>query len=444
MSAHPLLSIRDLQVSFRTDGKEHVALKGVSLDIAAGETLALVGESGSGKSVTAMSVLRLLPQPPAMFTGGRIRYHDGQKEIDLLQAGEPELRDIRGGRISIIFQEPMTSLNPVMTCGEQVAEAIRQRTRIGRKQARAQVVELFRKVRLPDPEAMYDRHPHQLSGGQKQRVMIAMAIQAGPDLLIADEPTTALDVTVQRTILELLRDIQRETGMAILFITHDLGLVNEMADRVAVMYQGSIVETGPVEQVLTRPVHSYTKALLACRPSAHVRGERLPSVAEIMSGEARASVPEVSVMRAREFTHPVIEVRDLRVWFPLKVDLLGRAHDHARAVDGVSFEVRSGETVGLVGESGCGKTTLGRSLLGLQPITSGTLRIMGRDAAAWDGKAWRAIRRDVQVVFRTPTLPSTRGSPSEKPSGSPWRCMGFWSMAGNGGTRWWNCSKRWT
>lgn len=399
----PLLSIRDLKVSFHTDGKEQVALHGVDLDIFPGETLALVGESGSGKSVTAMSILRLLPQPPARYDSGRIILHDGEQELDLLSSEKDELRHIRGRRISMIFQEPMTSLDPVMTCGDQVAEAIRNGSGIGRKQAREKVIDLFRKVNLPDPEAMYDRYPHQLSGGQKQRVMIAMAIQAGPALLIADEPTTALDVTVQQTILELLREIQRSTGMAILFITHDLGLVRALADRVAVMYKGDIVETGTVEKVMQQPANPYTKALLACRPSAHAKGQRLPSVANIMAGASMPPMhePAISVIPARDDGN-IISVEDLRVWFSTRTNFWGKALARTKAVDGVSFAIRRGETLGLVGESGCGKTTLGRALLGLIPASSGKIEILGKDVANWSERAWRNLRKDVQVVFQDP------------------------------------------
>ena len=406
INLNPLLSIQNLKVSFHTDGKDNVALDGVSLDLHRGETLALVGESGSGKSVTAMSILRLLPIPPSRYDGGSIIFHDGNDAmIDLLKADEREMRNLRGNRISMIFQEPMTSLNPVMTCGDQVAEAIIRRQGLGRKEARKRVIDLFLKVKLPEPAAMLDRYPHQLSGGQKQRVMIAMAIHADPQILIADEPTTALDVTVQRTILELLRDIQQESGMTILFITHDLGVVSEVADRVAVMYRGNIVETGSVDQVLKTPVHPYTKALLSCRPVAHARGERLPSVLEIMSGQQKEPIANKKAPMERPVStgaEPVVKVVDLSVWFPQQVGFLGKARSYTRAVDGVSLAVMPGETLGLVGESGCGKTTLGRALLGLIPMTSGKVIMRGQDVDGWDGSAWRALRRDVQVVFQDP------------------------------------------
>jgi peptide/nickel transport system ATP-binding protein len=385
------------------------ALHHVSLEVNRGETLALVGESGSGKSITSLSILRLVPEPPAMYAGGSILFSlDGLSVQDLLTVDETAMRCIRGNRISMIFQEPMSSLNPVTTCGKQVSEAIRLHRKTGSSEARKEAIALFRKVELPEPEGVYDRYPHELSGGQKQRVMIAMAMSCSPDLLIADEPTTALDVTVQQTVIRLLRNLQRETGMSVIFITHDLGLVAEVADRVAVMYKGSIVETGPTRQVLGAPVHAYTKALLACRPILHTRGERLPVVSDFMVQEDRPNGShqddkgKPDTISLGDAKTPVVEVADLKVWFPGRQNLLGRPLTHHKAVDGVSMKVMPGETVGLVGESGCGKTTLGRAILGLVAATSGKILLGGRDSSGFDRKAWRSIRKDVQVVFQDP------------------------------------------
>lgn len=283
MSSPPLLSIRGLDVRFGTGSETFQAVRELSLEVNRGEIFAVVGESGSGKSVTALSILRLLPTPPARYAAGEIIYQDGVSgPADLLQMPAKELRQIRGNRISMIFQEPMSSLNPLVTCGRQVTETLELHKGYSSKQARTLTQELFEKVQLPDPSGMLDRYPHELSGGQKQRVMIAMAMSCGPSLLIADEPTTALDVTVQKNILQLIRALRDEQGMAVIFITHDLGLVAEFADRVAVMYRGSLVETGSVREVLAAPSHPYTKALLACRPLLHQPGERLPQVSDFL------------------------------------------------------------------------------------------------------------------------------------------------------------------
>jgi peptide/nickel transport system ATP-binding protein len=382
------------------------ALKSVSFDLKKGDVLALVGESGSGKSVTALSILRLLESPAARVESGRILFSpDGVSQTDLLRLSEREMDGIRGRGISMIFQEPMTSLNPVMTCGRQVSEAILAKGGLGKREAKERTLTLFERVRLPDPASLYDRYPHQLSGGQKQRVMIAMAMSGGPSLLIADEPTTALDVTVQKSILSLIETLRREEGMGVIFITHDLGVVAEAADRVAVMYKGSIVEQGPVGQVLANPSHDYTRALLACRPGLHPRKSRLPVVSDFMGGnpmqnegrkerkETDLLLPVIEPDRGKK----LIQVRGLSVSYPGRKGSRG-----VRAVDGVDFEVHEGETLGIVGESGCGKTTLGRAILGLVKPDAGEVLLRGRDLARMGRKEWMPHRKELQIVFQDP------------------------------------------
>jgi peptide/nickel transport system ATP-binding protein len=404
---HTLLEIDGLDLQFDTAAGPVSALRNVSLKIRSGELVALVGESGSGKSVTAMSVMGLLPAKIARITAGSILLHekDGISH-ELTGCSEEKLASLRGRRMSMIFQEPMTSLNPLMTCGEQVAEGLRKHLRLGQAEAMEQVKALFERVRLPDPIGMMHRYPHQLSGGQKQRVMIAMAMGCQPDLLIADEPTTALDVTVQRTILELIRDLQQESGMSVLFITHDLGVVSDIADRVAVMYRGEIVESGRSEDVLTMPQHPYTRALLACRPSLHAPGTRLPVVADIMNGleamdqAAPAKIPsfsEITQSQDPEQDDIFLSIRHLKVRYPGR-SVAGSVH----AIDGVDLNIMKGEFLGLVGESGCGKTTLGRTILGLVNAAEGQILHKGRDLLRFRAKEWRSIRRNFQIIFQDP------------------------------------------
>ncbi len=402
----PLLSIKDLGIHFLKDGMESIAVDGLNMILDRGEILALVGESGSGKSVTALSILGLLPTPPARYSSGEILFSaNGTDQTDLMKVDKSELMKIRGGRISMIFQEPMTSLNPVISCGRQVAEAIRNQEKIRRTEAKSKTIELFRKVELPDPHSIYNRFPHQLSGGQKQRVMIAMAMSGNPKLLIADEPTTALDASVQKTILDLIRKLQREHGMGVLFITHDLAVVSEFADKVAVMYHGKIVESGKVTEVFQNPYNSYTKALLACRPSIQWKGKRLPVIADFMDKEPedllRAATPHQRKNKPPDF-HPLVEVNELKVWFPKRSSLPGKSGGYQKAVDGVSFHIHAGETVGIVGESGCGKTTLGRTLLGLLTPTAGSISFAGQATSTINRKAWRELRSQLQVVFQDP------------------------------------------
>lgn len=397
----PLLEINRLGISFRTEQGESRALKEVSLSVQRSRITAVVGESGSGKSVTALAILRLLPHN-ASFTSGNISFHDQGQVQNLMDLPPEYMRRLRGNRISMIFQEPMTSLNPLARCGKQVAESLRVHQGLGRKEALVRALELFRKVRLPDPEGMLKRYPHQLSGGQKQRVMIAMAISCGPALLIADEPTTALDVTVQKTILELIRELVSDSGMGVMFITHDLGLVSGFADEVAVMYKGEIVEKGPVRQVLDAPAHPYTRALLACRPIAHPKGARLPTVADIIEANSPTTPAESPLIRMPHQGEVLVKVKNLCVWYPGQKGHFGGNREFVKAVDDVSFEIFRGETLGLVGESGCGKTTLGRALLRLVNPGSGSIEFGGRDLAQWRDAELRPLRKDMQIIFQDP------------------------------------------
>jgi peptide/nickel transport system ATP-binding protein len=389
-----LLSIRNLTVSFPGT----IAVNDISLDIGASEIVGIVGESGSGKSVTALSIMRLI-RP----TAGRLLY----SSVNLSDLSEQQMRAWRGNEIAMIFQEPMTSLNPLHTCGAQVMEAIRLHKKVSAAEARKQTLALFRQVKLPDPESLLHRYPHQLSGGQKQRVMIAMAISCQPRLLIADEPTTALDVTVQKAILELLKELQQQTGMSVVFITHDLGVIAEIADRVAVMYKGRIVEQGTVHQLFTQPQHPYTKGLLACRPPLDKRLYRLPVISDFMGD---AFVPDLEIPAAEIVARQqklaaaplLLEVNDLHTWFPARHNLLGKTLSWTKAVNGVSFNVREGETMGLVGESGCGKTTLGRTLLRLVEPTSGSILYKGKDISSLTASAMRDLRKDIQIIFQDP------------------------------------------
>ncbi|MFQ5897652.1 MAG: ABC transporter ATP-binding protein [Candidatus Methylomirabilia bacterium] len=372
MSWGPLLAVRDLSVSFDTPGGEIRALRGVSFEIDRGEMVALVGESGSGKTVTALSVVQLLPYPIARHPSGSVRFQ-GQ---ELLGASEAALRRVRGNRITMIFQEPMTSLNPLHTIEKQINELLFVHKALGRAAARARTLELLRLVGLPEAEQRLGAYPHQLSGGQRQRVMIAMALANEPDLLIADEPTTAIDVTVQAQILKLLKDLQAKFGMALLLITHDLAVVRKMADRVCVMTQGEIVEAGAVAGIYERPRHPYTRRLLAAEPQ----------------GRPHAAAADAPV---------ILGSQNVKVWFPIKAGVLRRTVDHVKAVDGVTVTVREGRTLGVVGESGSGKTTLGLALLRLQK-SEGTIHFRGREIQGLRSKALRPLRREMQIVFQDP------------------------------------------
>jgi peptide/nickel transport system ATP-binding protein len=406
----PLLSIHNLTIAFQTEDGLAPGVQEINLEVRRGEIVALVGESGSGKSITSLSILRLLPSPPAKFLSGQVLFtgRDG-RPLDLLLQTPQQMQPIRGNEIAMIFQEPMTSLNPVFTCGDQVAEAIRAHRKTPASTAREEVIALFRKVKLPDPEGMLSRYPHQLSGGQKQRVMIAMAMSGRPSLLICDEPTTALDVTVQKTILQLIRELQQAEDMGVIFITHDLGVVAEIADRALVLYKGKIVEEGSVEELFRRPRHPYTKGLLNCRPALHRRGERLPVVSDYMEGLPKppsmvftnplsSSTPLVDVGDPQ----PLIQVEGLHVWYPSRKTLLGKVLQYTKAVDGVDFDIYPGETLGLVGESGCGKTTLGRALLRLVEPTGGRILFEGADLSGYKATELKKLRRHIQIIFQDP------------------------------------------
>lgn len=406
MSA-PVLSIRNLCVDFTSFSGNQRAVDNLNLELGKSEMLAIVGESGSGKSVTALSILRLLSGTNVRYPSGEIIFYDRDNEINLLTLPEAQLQQLRGQKIAIIFQEPMTALNPVFSCGDQVAEAIRRHLDLDEKMIREKVVELFRQVQLPNPEKIGSRFPHELSGGQKQRVMIAMAMSCNPSILICDEPTTALDVTVQKNILGLIKGLQLQHQMAVIFITHDLGVVAEIADRVAVLYRGKLLEEGSVQQVFKHPSHPYTKALLACRPVLHPKGKRLPVVSDFMDEhlvEKRWTSPDTSAITSGSVVseRSILEVDDLCVWYPVKKNFLGKPIEYMKAVDQVSFTVQEGETLGLVGESGCGKTTLGRSILGLNTITSGSIRFKGNDLTHATAKQRMPFRRDMQLIFQDP------------------------------------------
>jgi microcin C transport system ATP-binding protein len=372
ITAAPLLSVRDLSVAFGQGEHRTLAVDRISFDVRKGETVALVGESGSGKSVTALSVLKLLPYPAASHPSGAILFNGRE----LLSLSENQIRGVRGNDITIIFQEPMTSLNPLHTIERQIGEILLLHGGVTGQAARARTLELLDQVGISDPASRLASYPHQLSGGQRQRVMIAMALANEPDLLIADEPTTALDVTVQAQILKLLKDMQSRLGMAMLFITHDLGIVRKTADRVCIMKMGEIVEHGEVARIFSAPEHPYTRALLAAEPKV----------------EPAPLNPAAPMM---------MEVRDLKVWFPIKRGLLRKTVGHIKAVDGVSIELRKGETLGVVGESGSGKTTLGLAILRLT-VSQGPIVFMGHQLQGLKFKAMRPFRRDMQIVFQDP------------------------------------------
>lgn len=389
-----VLQVEHLRVEFVHDGEVNVAVKDVSFEVCRGRTLGIVGESGSGKSVSSLAVMGLLPKPPACRVTGSIRlFADGQQEaVEHIELGR---------HVSMIFQEPMTSLNPVHKCGEQVMEMLLAHEKVDKAEARRRVIELFEEVMLPRPEKIFDSYPHEISGGQKQRVMIAMALICHPDLLIADEPTTALDVTVQKAILELLRTLQNKYQIGIIFITHDLGVIVQIADDVAVMYKGEIVEQGTAEQVLYHPQHPYTRGLLACRPPLDSRPHRLPTVQDFLEGNVPQEVQTPAVKREISAT-PLLRVRDLEVTYALKKNLFGKVLQELKAVDGLSFDVFRGETVGLVGESGCGKSTLGRAILQLIERSAGTVEYDGVSLDKLSFSEQKALRRKMQIVFQDP------------------------------------------
>lgn len=421
MENRTLLEIKNLVTEFRTEEETVKAVNDVSFTLNKGETIGVVGESGSGKSVTALSVMRLIPNPPGRMVSGEMLFHSPNGVVDLAKTPEKTMKTFRGNEIAMIFQEPMTSLNPVYTCGDQVAEAIIVHQKVNKKEAKLRTIELFKKVQLPRPEAIFDTYPHQISGGQKQRVMIAMAMSCNPSILIADEPTTALDVTVQKTILELMNKLQLDYDMGIMFITHDLGVIAELADKVVVMYKGKVVEQGSVLEIFNNPQHPYTKGLLACRPPLNKRLKWLPTVADFMTidsegimHETNKSVEEVtnSLIVSKEETdkqheilyakEPVLQIKNLKTYFPISKGLFGKSTEFVKAVDDVTFDVYPGETLGLVGESGCGKTTLGRTILKLIDPTEGQIIFEGHDLTYLGAKEMREYRKKMQIIFQDP------------------------------------------
>ena len=422
MEKQPLLEVKNLVTQFKTDDEFIKAVNDISFTLHKGETIGIVGESGSGKSVTSLSIMQLIPNPPGKITGGEIIYHTkDNKTVDLVKTKNDEMRHYRGNEIAMIFQEPMTSLNPVITCGDQVMEVILLHQKVTKREAREKTIKLFEEVQLPNPELMLDRYPHQISGGQKQRVMIAMAMSCNPNILIADEPTTALDVTVQKTILELMKKLQQEHNMGILFITHDLGVIAELADTVVVMYKGKVVEQGPVLDIFSDPKHPYTKSLLACRPPLDKRLKRLPVVSDFMVRNENGDIVELdkkvsdavnSVIissEERKKNHvelyqrdKILELKNVKTWFPLEKTLFGKVLSYTKAVDDVSFDVYEGETLGLVGESGCGKTTLGRTILKLTEAIDGQIFYKRQELLRMKEVDFRAHRKDMQIIFQDP------------------------------------------
>lgn len=412
-----LLKVNNLCISFCRDSEWNEAVCGVDFEVFEGKTLGVVGESGSGKSVSNLAVMQLLDRRKSRIESDSIILEGN----DISRFTDDEMTDIRGKKIAMIFQEPMTSLNPVYKCGFQVMEAVlcqkskvkSRKTKDEIREAREMVLDLFNKVKLPNPEIVFEKYPHELSGGQKQRVMIAMALVSNPKVLIADEPTTALDVTVQKEILKLLKDLQRENGMGMIFITHDLGVVSDIADDVIVMNKGVIVERGTTSEILNNPQHPYTKGLIACRPPLTYRLERLPVVKEFLDGvwkDEHQIMNELLVTdEERNKYHkelyskePILKVERLMTWHPLRKGVFGKTYDYIKSVDDVSFDVFPGETLGLVGESGCGKTTLGRSILRLVEPTSGSVFFEGKDVAKMNAAELREYRKSTQIIFQDP------------------------------------------
>ena len=404
-----MLAVKNLHTYFYSDSKCTKAVKGISFSLEKGQTIGIVGESGSGKSVTALSILRLIDEPPGKIVEGEILLNTEDGQIDLLKVPESKLYKHRGSKVAMIFQEPMTSLNPVMKCGDQVIEAILTHQDINKAAAKNQVIKLFEEVKLNEPLIAYDKYPHQISGGQKQRVMIAMALSCNPAVLIADEPTTALDVTVQKTILTLLKKLIAERGMSMIFISHDLGVIAQIADHVAVMFKGKIIETGTREQVLKHPKMPYTIGLLACRPPLNFKTRRLPTVQDFMGKEnvdfkVEYTSDESTNIRLEHLQNqsPILEVKNLKTYYPKEKNFFGKTTAYLKAVDDVSFDVFPGETLGLVGASGCGKSTLGRTIVRLESALAGQVNYNGTDVLNCSKKELRALRKEMQIIFQDP------------------------------------------
>lgn len=405
-----LLKVKNLKVSFCHDNEWHEAVHGIDFEVYKGKTLGIVGESGSGKSVSNLAIMQLLNKKKSRIEAHHILLND----IDIYHLNDEQMSEIRGKEIAMIFQEPMTSLNPVYKCGFQVMEALgKHKTKKDKIKAKKRVIDLFSKVMLPQPEVIFNKYPHELSGGQKQRVMIAMALISEPQILIADEPTTALDVTVQKEILKLLKDLQRENGMGMIFITHDLGVVSEIADDLIVMNKGVIVENGKTTEILNNPQHPYTQGLISCRPPIDYRLERLPIVKEFLDGvwqNKSQIMNELLIPKETRLAHhkelysqePLLKIENLKTWYPLRKGVFGRTYDHIKSVDDISFDIYPGETLGLVGESGCGKTTLGRSILRLVEPTSGRIIFENKDITQFNKKELREYRKQAQIIFQDP------------------------------------------
>lgn len=388
-----LLDIKNLSVSF----KENKVLNNVNLQIPKGKVVAIVGESGSGKSLTSLSVLGLLPGNAVV--NGDIDFIKSDEKISILDLSQNELQNIRGDNISMIFQEPMTSLNPVIKCGKQVAEVLKLHRNMSDEEAKKHAIDLFTQVHLPQPEKLYNRYPHEISGGQKQRVMIAMAMSCHPDLLICDEPTTALDVNVQKEILGLIKELQQENHMSVIFISHDLNLVAEIADYITVLYKGKIVEQDTAENIFTQPKHAYTKALLACDPKLYNKNQRLPVVSDFLENES-IKIEEEPPFKV--YDEVILSVQNVSVSYPVKKNVFGKITQYNRAVKNVSFDVLKGETVGLVGGSGCGKTTLGRAIVGLVKPDSGSIIYKGQDLVQKNSRDIKSLAKDIQFIFQDP------------------------------------------
>lgn len=404
MSDTALLKVDNLGISFRSERGINKAVEHISFEVHAGKTIAIVGESGSGKSVSSLSVLQLLQKNKAIFDSGIFQFDNSIIENNHtdVKPQDDVLKELRGKSIAMIFQEPMTSLNPVMTCGEQIAEMLRQHKHLSTNDARKRTIELFNEVKLPRASEMFDQYPHQLSGGQRQRVMIAMAISCEPKILIADEPTTALDVTVQNSILELLQSLQKKYNMGMIFITHDLGVVADIADDIVVMQRGKIVEKGKANDVLNHPQHPYTKGLLACRPVMGQKVERLKTVADFLQEEKEAvtfSSPNSPKISDKEI---ILDVKKLFKIYESSNGIFKKTNSVVKAVNDVSFQISKGETLGLVGESGCGKTTLSRMLLGLIPASEGQIIFKGKDLCSLSKSEMREMRKEMQIIFQDP------------------------------------------
>ncbi|WP_333693313.1 ABC transporter ATP-binding protein [Flavobacterium sp.] len=401
MDKSPLLTIQNLTLSFLRENQFHTVVSDINFEVFPNEIIGIVGESGSGKSISTLAIMGLLPQKVCKIEKGNIFFQSD----DLTQFSEKQFQKIRGKEIAMIFQEPMSSLNPSMKCGKQVAEVLAQHTSMNANQIKQEVIALFHKVKLPNPETIFEKYPHQISGGQKQRVMIAMAIACKPKLLIADEPTTALDVTVQKEIILLLKEIQKENEMSILFISHDLSLVSEIAQRVLVLYQGKMVEQGLAKEVFNHPKHIYTQALIASRPTLDVRLKRLPTIQDYMLNQVDKQITTTdsrAKYHAKMYANPpLLEVKNVNKVYFSRVGLFGKTTTF-KAVDDVSFSVYEGETLGLVGESGCGKSTLGNAILQLDKATSGSILYRGKNISELTGGDLRVLRKEIQLIFQDP------------------------------------------